>query len=131
MVQEKVTAKESELRQEMDDKIAVFKETEYALDRQLQQTKEQVKAMLNSHDATQARLTDDTQKFDDNVAAKLAELEVVLMDLEQSQLKIAELSNENKRLRAKLDGQDDESRKKEYYLLYIILSSRQNAGKRA
>ena len=114
MVQEKVSDKEKELKQEMDDRIRVYKETEYALERQLQQTKDQVISMQNSNDINQAKLSDNTQKFDDSVAAKLSELEIIVKDFEQAKMKIAEISRENQDLRTRLDGQNDLDLEQEY-----------------
>ncbi|KAJ3395445.1 hypothetical protein HDU92_005835 [Lobulomyces angularis] len=107
MVQEKVNLKEQELRLDMNDKIRIYKETEYSLQRQLQQTKDQLITIQNSHDMTQAKLSDNTQKYDDKVAAKLAELDIVVMDFEQSQLKVAQLTRDNELLKKELAGTND------------------------
>ncbi|KAJ1558237.1 hypothetical protein HK096_002771, partial [Nowakowskiella sp. JEL0078] len=95
MVKEKVSTKEVEMKQAMDEKIKIYKETEYSLQRQLNHAKDQLVNLQTSHDVTQAKLVDHSQKYDNEVAEKLGELEIVLMDLDQSSMKIAELEQRN------------------------------------
>ncbi|KAJ3264486.1 hypothetical protein HK104_006464, partial [Borealophlyctis nickersoniae] len=102
MVNEKVAQKENEMKQAMDEKIRIYKETEHSLQRQLSQVKDQLVNLQSSHDVTQARLVDHSQKYDEEVAAKLGELEIVLVDLERVNLKVAQLERDNELLRQDL-----------------------------
>jgi homeobox protein cut-like len=122
MVLAKVAEKEEEFQQEMNDKVRVYKETEYALERQLQQTKDQVISMQSSNDVNQANLIENTQKNDADGDAKLAELEIIMMDFEQAQMKIAELSRENLDLKQRLEGNSDETREQEYFFALILIA---------
>ncbi|KAJ1342457.1 hypothetical protein BSLG_002956 [Batrachochytrium salamandrivorans] len=107
MVAEKVAHKEHEMKQIMDDKIRMYKETEHALNRQLNHMMEQVSSLQNTHDVSQARMVDHTQKYDESVTARLAELDIVLMDLERANTKVAQLGSENRLLREKMNASTD------------------------
>eukprot|EP00842_Homolaphlyctis_polyrhiza_P007099 jgi/Hompol1/979/HPOL_001179-RA len=109
MVAERVAQKEEEMKQIMDDKIKIYKETEYMLNRQLSQLRDQFVNLQSNHDVTQAKLVDDTQKFDESVAARLAELDIVVMDLERSNIKVAQLSRENRLLKEQINAPVDET----------------------
>ncbi|KAH6566171.1 hypothetical protein BASA50_010212 [Batrachochytrium salamandrivorans] len=109
MVAEKVAHKEHEMKQIMDDKIRMYKETEHALNRQLNHMMEQVSSLQNTHDVSQARMVDHTQKYDESVTARLAELDIVLMDLERANTKVAQLGSENRLLREKMNASTDVS----------------------
>ncbi|TPX71793.1 hypothetical protein SpCBS45565_g00954 [Spizellomyces sp. 'palustris'] len=102
MVNEKVTQKEAEMKVAMDEKIRIYKETEYSLQRQLSQLKDQMTSLQTTHEVTQARLVDHSQKYDEEVAAKLGELEIVMVDLDRANLKVAQLERDNDILKADL-----------------------------
>ncbi|KAI9097152.1 CASP C terminal-domain-containing protein [Phlyctochytrium arcticum] len=102
MVEQKVAEKEIEIKHAMDEKIRIYKETEYSLQRQVSQLKDQVTSLQTTHEVTQARLVDHSQKYDEEVAAKLGELEIVMVDLDRANLKIAQIERENNILRADL-----------------------------
>ncbi|KAJ3105442.1 hypothetical protein HDU97_008058 [Phlyctochytrium planicorne] len=87
MVAERVSAKEVEIKQMMDEKIRVYKETEYSLQRQLNQAKDQLVSLQSTHDKSQARFVDHSRQYDEEVAVKLAELDIVMGDLERELLK--------------------------------------------
>ncbi|KAJ3022497.1 hypothetical protein HKX48_006039 [Thoreauomyces humboldtii] len=102
MVGQKVAQKEVEMKQAMDDKIRIYKETEYSLQRQVSQLKDQMTSLQTTHEVTQAQLVDHSEKYDDEVAAKLGELEIVMVDLDRSNLKVAQLERDNDILKADL-----------------------------
>ncbi|KAJ3093798.1 hypothetical protein HK100_006409, partial [Physocladia obscura] len=104
MVAEKVLAKEIELKAAADEKIRIFKETEYALQRQLNFAKDQLFQLQSTHDVTQARLVDYGSAYDAEVAGKLGELEIVVADLERANQKFAAVSRDNEILRGELAG---------------------------
>ncbi|KAJ8328799.1 hypothetical protein QVD99_004545 [Batrachochytrium dendrobatidis] len=113
MVAEKVAQKESEMKQIMDEKIRIYKETEHALNRQLNHLMNQISSLQSNHEVAQARLVDNTQKYDEGVAARLAELEIVMMDLERANTKTAQLSNENRLLKEKMSDSVETSQNNE------------------
>ncbi|KAF9351957.1 hypothetical protein BGX34_000260 [Mortierella sp. NVP85] len=104
MIQEKVKEKEQAFREEWEEKIRSAKEREHDLQRQLNQAKDQLKALKHTNDSTQATLVDHSQKYEEEVVAKLAELDIVLMDYERANSRIAELEGQNELLRNQLDG---------------------------
>ncbi|KAI8817411.1 CASP C terminal-domain-containing protein [Fimicolochytrium jonesii] len=95
MVTQKVEQKENEMKQAMDEKIRIYKETEYSLQRQLSQLKDQMMNLQTTHQVTQARLVDHSEKYDEEVAAKLGEVEIIMVDLDRANLKIAQLERDN------------------------------------
>lgn len=70
----------------------------------MNQAKDQLKALKHTNDSTQATLVDHSQKYEEEVVAKLAELDIVLMDYERANGRIAELEGQNELLRNQLDG---------------------------
>ncbi|KAJ3162315.1 hypothetical protein HDU86_004795 [Geranomyces michiganensis] len=102
MVSEKVAQKEIEMKQAMDEKIRIYKETEYSLQRQVSHMKDQITSLQTTHEVTQARLVDHSEKYDEEVAAKLGELEIVMVDLDRANLKVAQLERDNDILKADL-----------------------------
>ncbi|KAJ3155194.1 hypothetical protein HDU89_007385 [Geranomyces variabilis] len=102
MVTEKVAQKEIEMKQAMDEKIRIYKETEYSLQRQVSHMKDQITSLQTTHEVTQARLVDHSEKYDEEVAAKLGELEIVMVDLDRANLKVAQLERDNDILKADL-----------------------------
>nr|KAJ3421348.1 hypothetical protein HK105_003787 [Polyrhizophydium stewartii] len=109
MVAEKVAQKEEEMKQVMDEKIRIYKETEHVLSRQVSHFKDQLAMLQTNHEVTQAKLVDETQKYDEGVAARLAELDIVLMDLERSNAKIVQLERETRLLKDQMNAPRDES----------------------
>ncbi|KAI8849504.1 CASP C terminal-domain-containing protein [Chytridium lagenaria] len=104
MVAEKVGAKEAEMKQVLDEKIRVYKETEYSLQRQLNQAKDQLVSLQTTHNNTQARLVDHSRQYDEEVAVKLAELDIVAADLERATQKVSVLERDNDQLRKELSS---------------------------
>ncbi|KAJ3072448.1 hypothetical protein HDU98_003573 [Podochytrium sp. JEL0797] len=102
MVAEKVLAKEIEIKQATDEKIRIYKETEYALQRQLNLMKDQLSSLQSSHDVSQAKLVDYSSQYDQEVAGKLGELEIVIGDLDRANSKAATVSRENEILKNEL-----------------------------
>ncbi|KAG0228381.1 hypothetical protein BGX31_006592 [Mortierella sp. GBA43] len=103
-IQEKVKEKEQAFREEWEEKIRSAKEREHDLQRQLNQAKDQLRALKHTNDSTQATLADHSQKYEEEVVAKLAELDIVLLDYERANTRISELEGQNELLRNQLDG---------------------------
>lgn len=81
----------------------LYYSSEYTLQRQLTQLKDQMTSLQTTHEVTQARLVDHTQKYDDEVAAKLGELEILEVDLERANGRIAVLERDNEILKRELE----------------------------
>lgn len=62
MIQERVAQKESELNATYDEKIRNHEEREQGLQRQLSLTKQQLLDLRTSHDSSQAKLLDQSQR---------------------------------------------------------------------
>ncbi|KAF9411877.1 hypothetical protein BGZ94_001210 [Podila epigama] len=103
-IQEKVREKEQAFREEWEEKIRSGREREHALQRQLNHANDQLKALKHTNDSTQASLVDHSQKYEEEVVAKLAELDIVLLDYERANSRISELEGQNEQLREQLDG---------------------------
>ncbi|KAF9354691.1 hypothetical protein BGX26_007480 [Mortierella sp. AD094] len=103
-IQERVKEKEQAFREEWEEKIRGAKETEHDLQRQLSQAKDQLKALKHTNDSTQATLVDHSQKYEEEVVAKLAELDIVLLDYERANSRISELEGQNELLRDQMDS---------------------------
>ncbi|OAD75148.1 hypothetical protein PHYBLDRAFT_111647 [Phycomyces blakesleeanus NRRL 1555(-)] len=100
---EDVSQKEQDVKQQYADKIKSYKEREHGLQRQLNQALDQLTQLRHTHDDTQAQLLDHDQKYgkciscgktthlDEEVVGKLAELDIVTMDLERANTTIANL----------------------------------------
>ncbi|KAI8617389.1 hypothetical protein BC830DRAFT_1227637, partial [Chytriomyces sp. MP71] len=102
MVSEKVLEKEIEIKQATDEKIRIYKETEYSLQRQLNLMKDQLSQLQSSHDSTQARLVDYSSQYDQEVATKLGELEIVVADLERANTRAAAATRENEQIKSEI-----------------------------
>ncbi|KAG0029013.1 hypothetical protein BGZ81_004205 [Podila clonocystis] len=103
-IQEKVKEKEQAFREEWEEKIRSGREREHTLQRQLNQANDQLKTLKHTNDSTQASLVDHSQKYEEEVVAKLAELDIVLLDYERANSRISELEGQNEMLRDQLEG---------------------------
>ncbi|EMD37343.1 hypothetical protein CERSUDRAFT_114020 [Gelatoporia subvermispora B] len=104
MVQERVTQKENELNATYDERIRNYEEREQDLQRQITLTKNQLRDLRMSNDSNQAKLFDHTQRQDQEVVAKLAELDMVVADLEQANNRVATVERRNELLRAEIEA---------------------------
>ncbi|KAI9312004.1 CASP C terminal-domain-containing protein [Dichotomocladium elegans] len=92
---EEIQQKEQEMKQQYNDKIRSYKEKEHDLQRQLNQALDQLTQLQHTHDDAQAQLMNHNQKYDEEVIGKLAELDIVMMDLERANSRIVELERKN------------------------------------
>ncbi|KAI8975931.1 hypothetical protein BDB01DRAFT_853441 [Pilobolus umbonatus] len=123
---EEIKSKEThDLRQEMKDqysnKIRQHKEREHDLQRRLNEALDRLNKLRQSHDDTQAELINHNQKYDEEVIGKLAELDMVTMDLERANGKIIQLEKQYADLKEKYsqleqskDTQDGRNKSNEY-----------------
>lgn len=91
------------------------------MQRQLNQAKDQLKALKHTNDSTQATLVDHSQKYEEEVVAKLAELDIVLLDYERANSRIAELEGQNELLRNQLDGMQGRGIDQERYGASVLV----------
>ncbi|KAH9935535.1 CASP C terminal-domain-containing protein [Fomitopsis serialis] len=95
MIQEKVTQKENELNATYDEKMRNYEEREQDLQRQVTLTRSQLRDLRTSNESNQAKLIDHTQRQDQEVVAKLGELDMVVADLEQANSRVATVERRN------------------------------------
>ncbi|KAL9537780.1 hypothetical protein MBANPS3_011471 [Mucor bainieri] len=96
---------EQEMKDQYSDKIKQLKErdiSEYDLQKQLNQALDQLTDLRQSHDDTQAELIGHGQKYDEEVVGKLAELDIVTMDLERANGRIIQLEKKNEDLKEEM-----------------------------
>ncbi|KAH9929496.1 CASP C terminal-domain-containing protein [Epithele typhae] len=118
LIQEKVNQKENELNATYDEKMRNYEEREQDLQRQLALTKNQLRDLRMSHDSNQAKLLDHTQRQDHETVAKLAELDMMVADLEHANSRVATVERRNELLRAEIEamksGHEGTAQIKEY-----------------
>ncbi|KAL0068825.1 hypothetical protein AAF712_004155 [Marasmius tenuissimus] len=103
-IQEKLTQKENELNATYDEKLMNYEEREKDLQRQLSLTKNQLRDLRLSNDTTQAKLLDHSQRQDEEVVSKLAEVDMIVADLERANSRVAALERRNEILRAETEA---------------------------
>ncbi|TPX38619.1 hypothetical protein SeMB42_g06626 [Synchytrium endobioticum] len=141
MVADKVLAKETELQAAMDDKVAIYKDTEHALQRQLNSVTAQLASLQATHETLRARLADTNQRSDDDTAASVAEFDIISSDLDRANSRIAILERENELLkrdpstrgphRASISEQRIQMQDTEIHKLMTQLQTLQDATKAA
>ncbi|KAI1794075.1 CASP C terminal-domain-containing protein [Ganoderma leucocontextum] len=104
LIQEKVTQKENELNATYDEKMRNYEEREQDLQRQLALTKNQLRDLRTSNESNQAKLLDHTQRQDQEVVSKLAELDMMVADLEHANSRVATVERRNELLRAEIEA---------------------------
>lgn len=97
---------------------------EHDLQRQLNQAKDQLKTLKHTNDSTQATLVDHSQKYEEEVVAKLAELDIVLLDYERANSRISELEGQNEMLRDQLDNSQGRGIDSERYSSCLLRTPR-------
>ncbi|CAK5281610.1 unnamed protein product [Mycena citricolor] len=97
---EKVAQKENELNATYDEKMRNYEEREQDLQRQVTLTKNQLRDLRTSNDSNQAKLIDHGQHQE--VVAKLAELDMIVADLERANSRVVTVERRNENLRAEI-----------------------------
>ncbi|GJE95498.1 CASP C terminal-domain-containing protein [Phanerochaete sordida] len=127
MIQEKVTQKENELNATYDERIRNYEEREQDLQRQVALAKSQLRDLRTSHDSNQAKLLDHTQRQDQEVVSKLAELDMMVADLERANSRVVTVERRNELLRAEIEaiksGNESSERLKELQVKVTELES--------
>jgi len=104
MIQVRVSQKENELNATYDEKMRNYEDREQDLQRQLTLTKSQLRDLRASHDTSQAKLLNHSQKQDQEVDAKLAEMDLIVADLERANSRVAAVERRNEILRAEIEA---------------------------
>jgi hypothetical protein len=78
--------------------ILIFACSEQDLQRQVSLAKSQLRDLRMSHDSNQAKLLDHSQRQDQEVVAKLAEVDMIVADLERANSRVATVERRNVRL---------------------------------
>ncbi|KAJ7594300.1 CASP C terminal-domain-containing protein [Mycena floridula] len=99
LIQEKVSQKESELNATYDEKLRNYEEREQDLQRQVSLSKQQLRDLRTSNDSNQAKLLDHSQRQDQEVVSKLAEVDMIVADLERANSRVA-----TEKLRAQIEA---------------------------
>jgi hypothetical protein len=71
------------------------KPSEQDLQRQVTLTKTQLRDLRTSHDSNQAKLLDHSQRQDQEVVAKLAEVDMIVADLERASSRVGTVERRN------------------------------------
>ncbi|KAE9411276.1 hypothetical protein BT96DRAFT_930417 [Gymnopus androsaceus JB14] len=103
MIQERVAQKENELNATYDEKLRNYEDREQDLQRQLSLTKNQLRDLRVSNESNQAKLLDHSQRQDQEVVEKLAEVDMIVADLERANSRVAALERRNEILRAETE----------------------------
>ncbi|KAJ7703003.1 CASP C terminal-domain-containing protein [Mycena rosella] len=104
MILEKVAQKENELNATYDEKMRNYEEREQDLQRQVSLTKNQLRDLRMSNDSNQAKLIDHGQRQDLEVVAKLAEVDMIVADLERANSRVVTVERRNEILRAEIEA---------------------------
>ncbi|KAF8160792.1 CASP C terminal-domain-containing protein [Crassisporium funariophilum] len=103
LIQEKVSQKANELTATYDEKLRNYEDREQDLQRQVTLTKTQLRDLRVSNENNQARLFDHSQKQDEEVISKLAEVDMIVADLDRANSRIMALEHRNEILRAEIE----------------------------
>ncbi|RSH91821.1 hypothetical protein EHS25_009191 [Saitozyma podzolica] len=104
MIQERVTQKENELNAEYDERLRNYEEREKDLQRQVKTVKDQLRDLHTSNESTQAKLLDASQRQEQDVAARLSELDMIAADLARANERVATVERRNELLRAEIES---------------------------
>ncbi|KAH9047801.1 CASP C terminal-domain-containing protein [Lactarius hengduanensis] len=103
-IHERVAQKENELNATYDEKMRNYEEREQGLHRQVSLLKDQLRDLRVSNDSTEARLLDQSQRLDQEVVVKLAEMDMVVAELERANTRAATVERRNELLRAEIES---------------------------
>ncbi|KIK67230.1 hypothetical protein GYMLUDRAFT_37309 [Collybiopsis luxurians FD-317 M1] len=104
LIQERISQKENELNATYDERIRNYEDREQDLQRQLSLTKSQLRDLRMSNESNQAKLLDHSQRQDQEVVEKLAEVDMIAADLERANSRVAALERRNEMLRAEAEA---------------------------
>ncbi|KAF8200663.1 CASP C terminal-domain-containing protein [Pholiota molesta] len=103
LIQDKVSQKANELTATYDEKLRNYADREQDLQRQLSLTKDQLRDLRLSNETNQAKLFDHNQRQDQESVAKVAEVDMIIADLDRANSRIVTLEHRNEILRADIE----------------------------
>ncbi|KAK0485802.1 CASP C terminal-domain-containing protein [Armillaria novae-zelandiae] len=116
LINERVSRKENELNATYDEKLRNYEEREQDLHRQISLSTSQLRDLRMSNDTNQAKLLDHSSRQDQEVVAKFAEVDMMVVDLERANSRVATVERRNEILRAEIEvlrsGNDTSDRAK-------------------
>ncbi|WVO21140.1 uncharacterized protein IAS62_002445 [Cryptococcus decagattii] len=104
LIRERVTQKENELNAEYDERIRNYEEREKDLQRQVEMVKKQLRDLHMSNESAEAKLLNVNQRQEQDVAARLAELDMVAADLARANERVATVERRNEILRSEIES---------------------------
>ncbi|KAF8829096.1 hypothetical protein HHX47_DHR3000686 [Lentinula edodes] len=111
IIQERITQKENEFNATHDEKLRNYEDrytilaiSEQDLRRQLLLTKSQLRDLRMFNESNQAKLLDHSQRQDQEAVEKLAEVDMIVADLERANSRVAALERRNEMLRAEAEA---------------------------
>ena len=107
MVNDAVMQTTRDLKDETEERIKNYKESEESLQKQLDFIENEFKSLKNSRDHSEAQSNDKSFQTEE-VAYKLAQVEILTSDLESLKQKFQDSSDENAKLRAQLSAKNDQ-----------------------
>ncbi|KAI9022657.1 CASP C terminal-domain-containing protein [Hyaloraphidium curvatum] len=103
-VSDRVDAAERALRIELEEKTALFREREHALQRQLAQHLAALAALQSTHDVAQRRLVEgEEERYGREVEGRWREVEMLQSEVERERARRGEVERENELLKQKLE----------------------------
>ncbi|ODO05678.1 hypothetical protein I350_04738 [Cryptococcus amylolentus CBS 6273] len=104
LIQERVTQKENELNAEYDERMRNYEDREKGLHRQVETVKQQLRDLHTSNESAEAKLLNASQRQEQDVAARLAELDMIAADLARANERVATVERRNELLRSEVES---------------------------
>ncbi|KAG2150921.1 CASP C terminal-domain-containing protein [Suillus clintonianus] len=101
---ELVAQKESEINAAYDERMRNYEEREQDLQRQVALYRDQVRDLRQSNESNQAKLFDHSQRQDQEVISRLAEADMIMVDLERANSRVATVEQRNEALRGEIEA---------------------------
>ncbi|KAG2153772.1 CASP C terminal-domain-containing protein [Suillus bovinus] len=101
---ELVAQKESEINAAYDERMRNYEEREQDLHRQVALYRDQVRDLRLSNESNQAKLFDHSQRQDQEVISRLAEADMIMVDLERANSRVVTVEQRNEALRGEIEA---------------------------
>ncbi|KAG2106527.1 CASP C terminal-domain-containing protein [Suillus cothurnatus] len=101
---ELVSQKESEINAAYDERMRNYEEREQDLQRQVALYRDQVRDLRLSNESNQAKLFDHSQRQDQEIISRLAEADMIMVDLERANSRVATVEQRNEALRGEIEA---------------------------
>ncbi|KAG0701321.1 CASP C terminal-domain-containing protein [Suillus ampliporus] len=101
---ELVAQKESEINAAYDERMRNYEEREQDLQRQVSLYRDQVRDLRLSNESNQAKLFDHSQRQDQEIISRLGEADMIMVDLERANSRVATVEQRNEALRGEIEA---------------------------